>query len=67
MFVNNETDEFLKEGSHIFPPENLCKLYEMIAENGGDDFYTGKISTIILQDLTDAGSILTRKDFELYK
>lgn len=39
----------------------------MIAEKGGDDFYNGTLAELILDDLRDLGSIITKKDLESYK
>lgn len=39
----------------------------MLAENGGDDFYNGALADLIVDDLGDLGSIVTKTDLESYK
>ncbi|WP_120201229.1 gamma-glutamyltransferase [Ichthyenterobacterium magnum] len=45
----------------------LAKTLKRIVENGRDEFYTGKTSTILLDYLKERGSIITSKDLKLYK
>ncbi|XP_031630492.1 glutathione hydrolase 1 proenzyme-like [Contarinia nasturtii] len=66
-FFVNGTNTPRREGEHVkFHPE-LCNTYKMIAENGGDDFYNGILADLIVDDLRDLGSIITKKDLESYK
>lgn len=66
FLVNSTTGEFHKQGS-LIKPEKICDTLSIIAENGGDDFYNGSMASFILDDLADAGSIITREDLEQYQ
>lgn len=66
-FYNNITGQFHKYGEHILPPQQLCQTYKRIAENGGDDFYTGELAKDIAADLKDLGSVITKSDLDAYK
>lgn len=56
-----------KPGSIVRPPRSLCSTYRLLAKNGGDDFYTGQLADLIISDLNEMGSVITKKDLELYK
>lgn len=66
-FYNNVTGQFHKYGEHILPPQQLCETYKRIADNGGEDFYSGELADDIAADLKELGSVITRKDLEAYK
>lgn len=65
LFIN-ETNEPRKAFEHIQLPTVLCNTYKMLAENGGDDFYNGKLADLVVEDLQDLGSIITKKDLQSY-
>lgn len=68
MFLNAETGYLPRKiGSIIKPPSSLCSTYRLLAKNGGNDFYTGQLAELIVSDLKDMGSVITKKDLELYK
>ncbi len=68
MFLNAETGYLPKKpGSIVKPPQSLCSTYRLLAKNGGKDFYVGQLAELILSDLKDIGSVITRKDLELYR
>lgn len=67
MFVDEKTDNFLKTGSFIRPPKVQCRLYRLLAQHGGDDFYNGTIADLVIADLREIGSIITKEDLQLYK
>lgn len=67
MFVNSTTGQYYKIGTHIQPVHQLCDTYKIIAENGGEDFYTGHLADLIAEDLQDIGSIVTKQDLAEYK
>lgn len=68
MFLNKDTGYLPKKpGSIVKPPPSLCSTYRMLARNGGNDFYTGQLADLILSDLKDIGSVITRKDLESYR
>lgn len=65
-FFKNETNERRKAFEHIQLPTALCNTYKLLAENGGDDFYNGTLADLILEDLNDLGSIISKKDLQSY-
>ncbi|KAJ6642576.1 Glutathione hydrolase 1 proenzyme, partial [Pseudolycoriella hygida] len=68
MFFNKETGYMPKKpGSIVKPPPSLCSSYKLIAENGGNDFYAGELAALIISDLREIGSIITKEDLELYR
>lgn len=62
----DQKGNFKKKGSKIVP-KNLCQTLKIIAENGGDDFYNGTLSKMLLEDLKEAGSIIEQEDLLKYK
>ncbi|KAG4075074.1 hypothetical protein HA402_008139 [Bradysia odoriphaga] len=68
MFLNPDTGYMpRKPGSIVKPPPSLCSTYRLLAKNGGKDFYTGQLAEFIVSDLREMGSVITRRDLELYK
>ncbi|XP_035986219.1 glutathione hydrolase 5 proenzyme-like isoform X1 [Fundulus heteroclitus] len=47
--------------------EKLADTLEMIANNGSDAFYTGKIAKDLVRDVQEAGGVLTLLDLASYK
>lgn len=66
-FFINGTDTPRKAGDLIHLPSELCNSYKLLAEYGGDDFYSGALADLIADDLRDLGSIITKKDLESYE
>lgn len=66
FFVNGTTTP-RRQGEYVRMPPELCNTYKLIAENGGDDFYNGTLADLIIDDLRDLGSIITKKDLESYR
>ncbi|XP_034119397.1 glutathione hydrolase 1 proenzyme [Drosophila albomicans] len=62
MFVNPETGDFWRLGSHIQPPKQLCATYETIASEGPRSFYNGSLMGQVYADLRDINSGITRED-----
>ncbi|XP_018561172.1 glutathione hydrolase 1 proenzyme isoform X2 [Anoplophora glabripennis] len=62
----DENNKFKKAGSKIVPTK-LCQTLKLIAENGGDDLYNGTLSKMLLEDLNEVGSIITKRDLEEYE
>lgn len=62
MFLNTETQQFYREGSHIVVPQQLCSTYRLLMDEGPSTFYNGTLSTLIVQDLKDMGSSITEED-----
>lgn len=68
MFLNADTAYLPKKpGSIVKPPSSLCSTYRLLAKNGGNDFYTGQLAELIISDLKDIGSVITKLDLESYK
>lgn len=67
MFVDSRNGEFLMAGSVIRPAPNLCQTYRLIAQNGGGDFYNGTLSSLVLADLQQIGSIINEDDLKSYR
>lgn len=53
-------------GSRIIPTK-LCQTLKTIAKNGGNDLYNGSLSKKFLQDIKEAGGIITAEDLEKYE
>lgn len=66
-FVNDATNEKYDVGTHVYPAQQLCDTYKSIAENGGDDFYTGHLADLLVEDLKDVGSVITKQDLKEYR
>lgn len=66
-FFNNQTNTKRRQGEHVKLPTQLCDTYKILAEKGGDDFYTGGLADLIVDDLRDLNSIIERKDLESYR
>lgn len=56
----------MKMGSKVVP-KKLCETLKIIAENGGNDFYNGTLSKMLLEDLKEAGSIIEKEDLLQYE
>uniref|UniRef100_A0A3Q3AVW6 Gamma-glutamyltransferase 5a n=1 Tax=Kryptolebias marmoratus TaxID=37003 RepID=A0A3Q3AVW6_KRYMA len=65
LFSDNKGN-LLKTGDTV-KFEKLADTLEMIANNGADSFYTGKIAEDLVQDVQQAGGILTLQDLAMYK
>ncbi|KAM3868397.1 gamma-glutamyltransferase 5a [Diretmus argenteus] len=58
--------KMLKTGD-IVKFEKLADTLEMIANEGAEAFYTGKIAEDLIRDIQEAGGTLTMEDLALYK
>lgn len=65
MFKNG-TEIPHRQGEHVHLPVELCNTYKLLAERGGEDFYSGHLADLIADDLRELGSIITKKDLESY-
>lgn len=61
------TDGSVPKLGTIIVQENLAKTLELIAENGRDAFYKGKIAEAIVKAVRSKRGILTLKDLREYK
>lgn len=66
-FFINGTNTARRPGDLIHLPIELCNTYKLLAEKGGEDFYSGTLADLIVDDLQDLGSIITKKDLESYE
>uniref|UniRef100_A0A182N9R3 Gamma-glutamyltransferase n=1 Tax=Anopheles dirus TaxID=7168 RepID=A0A182N9R3_9DIPT len=68
VFVNPATNDTWKRGDRFRQPA-LAETLKVIAEEGADALYSSKGSLLpkLMQDLRDAGSILTEDDFYNYR
>lgn len=57
---------FKKMGSRIIPTK-LCQTLRIIAKNGGYDLYNGTLSKLFLEDIKEAGGIITAEDMNKYQ
>ncbi|XP_037920418.1 glutathione hydrolase 1 proenzyme-like isoform X3 [Hermetia illucens] len=65
-FINKETGDFYQVGARVHPPKELCSTYRLLALHGAHDFYNGTISKLLVDDLKDAGSLVTAEDLASY-
>ncbi|XP_036000467.1 glutathione hydrolase 5 proenzyme [Fundulus heteroclitus] len=63
---SDKNGNLLKSGD-IIKFEKLADTLEMIANNGSDAFYTGKIAEDLVRDVQEAGGVLTLLDLASYK
>lgn len=62
----NKNKTVLKKGDNLKFPK-LGETMEIIAKEGADAFYTGKIGRDLIQDIKDAGGTLQMEDLSSYK
>lgn len=67
MFYNETTDTIHPVGTLIKPAEEICKTYQLLAENGAYDFYNGTLAQLVAEDLQDLGSLVEFADLESYR
>ncbi|XP_075155070.1 glutathione hydrolase 1 proenzyme isoform X2 [Haematobia irritans] len=67
MFYNDTTKALHPVGTLIKPAEELCKTYELLAENGPYDFYNGTLAKLVAEDLEELGSLVDYGDLETYR
>lgn len=64
--INQETGKLFAEGDLLKRPK-LGDFLEIIANNGIDTFYSGDIAKKIVEEVREAGGILTEEDLKSYK
>uniref|UniRef100_A0A1B0FNN7 Gamma-glutamyltransferase n=1 Tax=Glossina morsitans morsitans TaxID=37546 RepID=A0A1B0FNN7_GLOMM len=67
MLFNETADDIHPLGTKLQPLKELCKTYELLAENGPLDFYNGTLAKMVADDLEDLGSVVTSDDLESYR
>ncbi|KAI9292557.1 hypothetical protein K502DRAFT_325737 [Neoconidiobolus thromboides FSU 785] len=65
VFINQK-DELAKEGDIVYR-KNLADTLEIIAKEGSDGFYKGKIAEKIIQTIQKEGGVMTLKDLQEYR
>lgn len=65
MLTNPETGKLYEEGE-LMRRSKLADTLEIFQKEGGDALYTGSLSQCFLQDLKNAGSIITADDLAKY-
>lgn len=65
MFLDKDGN-LLKVGDTV-KFEKLADTLEIIANQGADAFYTGKVAEDLISDIKEAGGTLSMKDLELFK
>ncbi|XP_060064170.1 glutathione hydrolase 1 proenzyme-like [Ylistrum balloti] len=65
LLTNPTTGFYFKEGEIMKWPA-LANTFTTIAEEGPDAFYNGSLSRDIVQDIRDAGGIITEQDLQDY-
>lgn len=64
-FLHNDKTAY-KEGE-LFRQKDLAKTLKLIAKEGPDAFYKGKIADMIAADMEKNGGLITKADLEQYK
>ncbi|XP_060521433.1 glutathione hydrolase 1 proenzyme-like isoform X2 [Cylas formicarius] len=57
---------YKKPGSKVVP-KKLCETLAAIAANGGDDLYNGTLAKLFIDDVKEAGGIITAEDMDQYQ
>ncbi|RKY86338.1 gamma-glutamyltransferase [candidate division KSB1 bacterium] len=65
IFSRPDGSDF-KEGD-IFVQKELAESLRLIANNGSDAFYKGKIADLIAKDMEKYGGLITKEDLEKYE
>ncbi|XP_002731597.1 scoloptoxin SSD14-like [Saccoglossus kowalevskii] len=66
LYAEDAYTEWKSEGDNMTRPV-LAKLLELIAENGADEFYTGKTAKALIRDIQENGGIMATEDLSEYE
>ena len=66
VFLKPDTKELLRAGD-MYKHPRLGETLRRIAEGGADTFYTGEVGRELIQDIQEAGGIMTMEDLASYK
>ena len=66
LTVGNNWDHYLKEGELLRNPQ-LAKVLQSVMSDGADALYTGENAKNIVQEIQDAGGVLTIDDLRSYR
>lgn len=64
--MDPKTNETYKEGETYKRP-TFARTLRAIAANGSDEFYRGRTADMMIEDLKEAGGIITKEDLKNYK
>ena len=56
----------MKEGE-VFKRDKFCSTLEKIAKNGAEELYTGETARKLVEDISNAGGIITLNDLKNYE
>ena len=63
IFIDPSTGDVWKEGDSYTSPALGRTLARLVA-GGGDEFYRGETAKLLVEDITAAGGIITRKGYK---
>ncbi|XP_028139262.2 glutathione hydrolase 1 proenzyme-like [Diabrotica virgifera virgifera] len=63
-FSDNKT-QFKRPGKKVVPTK-LCNFLKMLSKNGPEDFYTGELSKLVLEDIVNTNSTISAEDLRSY-
>lgn len=66
LFTNPATGKFY-EINEIMKRPDLVPTFETLAKNGVDEFYRGAMAKTLVNEIREAGGIITEQDFANYK
>lgn len=67
MFIDPVTSLFYKEGWHIVLPVEVCETYKLILKEGPLTFYNGSLASLVVEDLQEMDSLITKEDLQTFK
>jgi len=65
-FINPETGEVWIKGD-VYTRPKLAKTLKIIAEKGAEELYTGELATKLVEDISEAGGIISLDDLKNYR
>lgn len=67
LFIDKDTEKFKRPGTK-YHPKKQCEFLKVLANHTASDIYSdGSVVDLILKDLGDVKSVVTRDDFEKYR
>ena len=66
LFVDDDTDDVLKEGD-VYTNTVFGETLKKIAAGGADVFYNGEVGRDLIRDMREAGGIMTMDDLSNYR
>lgn len=61
-----EDDGSFKKPGNTVRPSKLCNFLKMLSKNGPEDFYTGTLAKMFLEDIQSIGGIISAEDMRQY-